>query len=154
MNIASDTLHQLLDRWPVAHLASVTPAGCAHVIPIVFVRDEDALVTPIDGKRKDGRPLQRLRNLNVNPSVEVSLDAYDHNWEKLWWVRLVAIAREIELTPRLETMFRRKYPQYETLGDGALSSTAIAVRWARVAAWAQSDDDRVIRQAVAERSAS
>ena len=148
MNIRPDTLRHLLEQWPVAHLASVTPAGRAHVVPIVFVHDHDHLVTPIDGKRKDGGRLQRLRNLEANPDVEIVIDHYDANWENLWWVRLSGVAREIKMDAALETKLRAKYPQYENLGGGALSDTATAVTWSRVVAWAQSGDEEAIREAV------
>ena len=150
MNIAPDTLHALLDVWPVAHLASVTPTGSAHVIPIVFVRDQNSLVTPIDGKRKDGRPLQRLRNLAANPAVEILLHAYDQDWEKLWWVRLAGVARETPLAPTLAAMLRGKYPQYASLGEHALMGTAIRLSWTRATAWAQADSERVFREAIVE----
>ena len=72
----------------VARLATVSRDGRPHVVPICFVLDGDTLHTAVDEKPKRTRSLQRLRNIEANPNVEVLIDGYDEDWSRLWWVRL------------------------------------------------------------------
>ena len=99
------------DDQRVARLATVDPAGRPHVVPICFVLDGDTLYTVVDEKPKRTRRLQRLRNIEANPQVEVLIDEYDEDWSRLWWVRLRGTARVVE-DPRAVELLAAKYPQY------------------------------------------
>jgi predicted pyridoxine 5'-phosphate oxidase superfamily flavin-nucleotide-binding protein len=48
---------------PVAHLATVTPSGRPHVVPVVFALDRDVLWSAIDGKPKTSANLRRVANI-------------------------------------------------------------------------------------------
>ena len=96
---------------PVARLATVDPEGRPHVVPICFVLDGDTLYTAVDDKPKRTRALQRLRNIEANPRVEVLVDHYDEDWTRLWWVRLRGTARVVEDARALE-LLAAKYPHY------------------------------------------
>src|SRR4029077_3524140 len=61
--------------------------------PITFALDEDSIYFVIDFKPKKTSDLQRLRNIEANPSVSVLVDHYDEDWTKLWWVRADGSAR-------------------------------------------------------------
>jgi PPOX class probable F420-dependent enzyme len=65
----------------------------------------------VDEKPKRTRRLQRLRNIEANPSVEVLIDHYDEDWSQLWWVRLRGSARIVDDPHALELLVA-KYPQY------------------------------------------
>ena len=65
-----------------------TRSGRPHVVPICFAIDGDMLYTAVDEKPKRTRALQRLRNIEANPRVEVLIDHCDEDWSQLWWVRL------------------------------------------------------------------
>ena len=95
----------------VAHLATVDPAGRPHVVPICFAVDGDTLYTAVDEKPKRTRRLQRLRNIEANPRVEVVIDHYDEDWTRLWWVRLRGTARIVD-DPRAMELLAAKYSQY------------------------------------------
>jgi PPOX class probable F420-dependent enzyme len=97
---------------PVARLATVDPAGRPHVVPICFAIEGEMLYTAIDEKPKRSRQLQRLRNIEANPRVEVLIDHYDDDWSQLWWVRLRATARVVEAAPHALELLAAKYPQY------------------------------------------
>ena len=99
------------DDQRVARLATVDPAGRPHVVPICFVLDGDTLYTVVDEKPKGTRRLQRLRNIEANPQVEVLIDEYDEDWTRLWWVRLRGTARIVD-DPRAMELLAAKYPQY------------------------------------------
>jgi PPOX class probable F420-dependent enzyme len=100
-----------LEGARVARLATVDPRGRPHVVPISFALDGDTLYTAVDEKPKRTRELQRLRNIQANPQVEVLIDEYDEDWSRLWWVRLRGTARIVDDRRAME-LLAAKYPQY------------------------------------------
>jgi PPOX class probable F420-dependent enzyme len=100
-----------LDGARVARLATVDPRGRPHVVPISFALDGDTLYTAVDEKPKRTRELQRLRNIQANPQVEVLIDHYEDDWSRLWWVRLRGTARIVDDRRAME-LLAAKYPQY------------------------------------------
>jgi PPOX class probable F420-dependent enzyme len=110
---------RILDRWPVARLATLGEGGAPALVPIVFAYVAGRLWSPIDGKPKSGRELERLRNVRRDPRVSLLLDAYDDDWELLWWLRVEGRARacgsaDCDLAA-VERALRAKYPQYARL---------------------------------------
>jgi PPOX class probable F420-dependent enzyme len=95
----------------VARLATVDLRGRPHVVPICFVLDGETLYSVVDDKPKRTRRLQRLRNIEANPHVEVLIDHYDEDWSQLWWVRLRGTARIVDDARAVE-LLAAKYPQY------------------------------------------
>ena len=95
----------------VARLATVDPHGRPHVVPVCFVLDGGTLYTAVDEKPKRTRKLQRLRNIEANPQVEVLIDHYEDDWSRLWWVRLRGTARIVDDRTAVE-LLAAKYPQY------------------------------------------
>jgi PPOX class probable F420-dependent enzyme len=102
----------LVAKARVARLATVAAGGQPHVVPIVFVLDGDTLYSAVDEKPKRTRRLQRLRDIEANPRVEVLIDAYDEDWSRLWWVKLRGTARIVERDERALELLRAKYEQY------------------------------------------
>jgi len=96
----------------VARLATVSPDGRPHVVPICFALDSDTLCTAVDEKPKRTRLLQRLRDIETDPQVEVLIDHYDEDWSRLWWVRLRGRARIVEHDERALELLCAKYSQY------------------------------------------
>jgi PPOX class probable F420-dependent enzyme len=110
-------LSDLVSHWPearVARLATVAPDGRPHVVPICFAVDGDTLYMAVDEKPKRTRALQRLRNIEANPRVEVLIDHYEEDWSKLWWVRLRGTARVVERDVRALELLMTKYEQYRS----------------------------------------
>jgi PPOX class probable F420-dependent enzyme len=66
----------------------------------------------VDEKPKRTRALQRLRNIEANPNVEVLIDHYDDDWSQLWWVRLRGRAHVVDHDERALELLAAKYPQY------------------------------------------
>lgn len=123
MRLPTSTIEALLDRWPVARLATLAPGGRPHQVPIVFARVAGALWSPIDAKPKAEGELARTRHVRANPAVSLLLDAYAEDWSRLWWLRIDANARVVE-PPSLAAApdaqaavaaLRAKYPQYASL---------------------------------------
>ncbi|MET9904354.1 TIGR03668 family PPOX class F420-dependent oxidoreductase [Streptomyces sp. NPDC006446] len=79
----------------VARLATVDADGRPHLVPLVFARYGDGLVTAVDHKPKRSPLLRRLRNVAARPAVCLLVDAYDEDWERLWWVRADGDARVV-----------------------------------------------------------
>jgi PPOX class probable F420-dependent enzyme len=96
----------------VARLATVGRDGRPHVVPICFVLDGDTLYTAVDDKPKRTRQLQRLRDIEANPHVEVLIDYYDEDWSQLWWIKLRGKARVVDRDERAAELLSAKYPQY------------------------------------------
>ncbi len=127
MPLSEEVVEGLLDRWPVARLATSGPAG-PHQVPIVFARAGGLLWSPVDGKPKAGGELARVRFVLADPQVSLLLDDYRRDWTQLWWLRVDAEARVVrparpeddaEVAAALEAL-RAKYPQYASvplLGD-------------------------------------
>ena len=83
------------------------------MVPIVFALDGDVLYHAVDHKPKRTTALKRLDNLRADPRASVLADAYDEDWERLWWARADGTARILEPghAPAIERL-RERYPQY------------------------------------------
>jgi PPOX class probable F420-dependent enzyme len=96
----------------VARLATVGPDGRPHVVPVCFALEGDTLYSAVDEKPKHTRALQRLRDIEANPQVEVLIDHYEEDWTQLRWVKLRGTARVVELDARALELLQAKYEQY------------------------------------------
>jgi PPOX class probable F420-dependent enzyme len=89
----AEEMRTRIDGAQVARLATVGPDGRPHSVPITFALDDGTIYFAIDFKPKKTADLQRLRNIEANPSVSVLVDHYEDDWTKLWWVRVDGSAR-------------------------------------------------------------
>ncbi len=81
-------------------------------VPVVFVRDGDGLVIPIDTVKAKGRGrLQRLRNLVAVARWGLLADHYDDDWSQLWWVRVHGRGAEAPAAPYAD-LLARAFPAY------------------------------------------
>jgi PPOX class probable F420-dependent enzyme len=126
---------------PVARLATVTPAGVPHLVPVVFaVGDEssgnrDVVYTAVDAKPKTTRLLRRLANIESNAQVSLLVDHYADDWTQLWWVRVDGVASihgDGEAADIGYRLLRAKYPQYQSV---SLNGPVIAVTVRRWSSW-------------------
>ncbi len=100
---------------PIARLATITPEGLPHLVPITFTVVDRSLYTAVDFKPKRTSKLQRLKNIESTAGAEVLMDGYSDNWEELWWVRLSGPGRIVKGGPewnRATKSLVAKYPQY------------------------------------------
>ena len=109
----------------VAVLATLTPHGAPHLVPVTFALDGDVLWTATDGKPKRPGPLARHRNIAADPRVSLLVQHFDEDWSQLWWVRADGLAGIVADPARAFTALRAKYPQYEQV---ALGQPVIEVR--------------------------
>jgi PPOX class probable F420-dependent enzyme len=109
----------------VAVLATLTPDGAPHLVPVTFALDGDVLWTATDAKPKRPGPLARHRNIAADPRVSVLVQHFDEDWSQLWWVRADGVARIVAETGPAIAALRAKYPQY---AEVALGRPVIEVR--------------------------
>jgi PPOX class probable F420-dependent enzyme len=122
---------------PIARLATTTPDGIPHLVPVVFAvdRGSDVVYTAVDAKPKATRRLRRLANIETNPRVSLIVDHYADDWAQLWWVRAdgdAAIHSEDEAMNTGFELLRAKYPQYQSV---SLHGPVIAVTVRRWSSW-------------------
>jgi PPOX class probable F420-dependent enzyme len=132
----------LLRRARVARLATVDAAGAPHAVPVCFVLDDDGVLwTPIDGKPKRTRALQRVENLRHDPRATLIVDHYEEDWRALRWVAVHAHGELVtgHAAGSALDLLRAKYPQYHEVEIGP---EAIRLVPQRIAAWAASEEPR------------
>ena len=102
------------------HLATVSPSGQPHVIPVCFVFDGLSVYSALDRKPKSApvASLRRVKNILANPKVSLVVDHYEEEWSQLRYVLLLGAAELLtggdEWAAALE-MLRDKYPQYRDM---------------------------------------
>ena len=128
-------------RSPVARLATVTPDGTPHLVPVVFAvdgehqSDRDVVYTAVDAKPKTTQRLRRLANIESNPQVSLLVDHYADDWTQLWWVRIDGIAvihHKGNVLHAGHDLLRAKYAQYQTV---PLNGPVIAIAVQRWRSW-------------------
>lgn len=120
---------------PVARLATVTPDGIPHLVPVVFAVGHDAIYTAVDAKPKTTQRLRRLTNIENNPQVSLLVDHYADDWTQLWWVRVdgaATIHRDGAVMHIAYRLLRAKYAQYQSI---PLNGPVIAVAVRRWSSW-------------------
>ena len=132
----------------VGRLATVTPGGAPHLVPVVFALVDDYLYSAVDSKPKTTVALQRLANIQATGRASVLVDEYTEDWSTLWWVRADGSAQVLavdhgpgrsvlrsEHREQVHTAIdalTRKYPQYINQPP---SGPVIAVRLSRWQWW-------------------
>lgn len=128
----------------VGRLATVTPTGRPHIVPICFVVEGDTIYNAVDDKPKRSRRLQRLANVAPrrgaawrSPGASVLVDYWSDDWTQLWWVRADGSARVVGVDERevAHASLRAKYAQYATHDLGPV----VAIDIDRVRGWAASE---------------
>ena len=140
MRLDAAAARRLFAGSAVARLATVTPAGHPHLVPVTFVLDSppgqgDWVYTAVDHKPKTTTQLQRLRNIEAHPEVALLADHYADDWAQLWWVRADGVAAVLGAAeaagPR--RLLAARYPQYAARPP---AGPVIAVRVDRWTGWA------------------
>jgi PPOX class probable F420-dependent enzyme len=141
MRLDAGAARRLFAGSAVARLATVTPAGHPHIVPVTFVLDSrpgqgDWVYTAVDHKPKSTARLQRLRNIQAHPRVALLADHYADDWTQLWWVRADGEAAVLGAAAGAAGPLRllaARYPQYAAQPP---AGPVIAVRVDRWSGWA------------------
>lgn len=133
-----EELRRRINGAMVARLATAGREGRPHIVPITFALDDDTIYFAIDFKPKKTADLQRLRNIEANPSVSVLVDHYEEDWTRLWWVRADGSARIVIDGATFErgiALLTERYAQYRSVRPaGPVVSIAIE----RMTGWSAS----------------
>ena len=138
-------VESLLKEQRVAHLATVTPDGRPHVVPVVYAYEGSHFYIALDDKPKRTSPLklQRVRNIQANPLASMLVDVYDENWAGLVWVRADGVARILrrgKAHDRAIELLRSKYPQYRAMSIEP--NPVIEIKVTRLVHWTARGADR------------
>jgi PPOX class probable F420-dependent enzyme len=122
------TAERRLAEARVGRLATVTPDGRPHLVPVCFALVEGHIYTAIDAKPKSGRPLQRLENVRATGRASLLVDHYEEDWTRLWWVRVDGPAEVIESDAAIDAL-AAKYEQYRAARPDGPVIAVTAERW-------------------------
>jgi nitroimidazol reductase NimA-like FMN-containing flavoprotein (pyridoxamine 5'-phosphate oxidase superfamily) len=107
----SEAVAAFIDEQRVARIATVTPTGAPHIVPICVARDGDTLV--IASESSAGKVL----NLRGDPHAVVCFDEYSEDWSRLKQVIVEGRAELIAMGPEFaggRDLLYDKFEQYET----------------------------------------
>ena len=122
----------------MARLATVSPAGRPHVVPITFALDGNHLYSAVDFKPKTTARLQRLRNIQAGPDVSVLADHYTRDWARLWWVRADGQASVLDEPADMAGPLRLLAERYEQYREWPPAGPVICVLVQHWTGWAAS----------------
>jgi PPOX class probable F420-dependent enzyme len=105
------TAEERVAQARVGRLATVTPNGRPHTVPVCFALSHGRIYTAIDAKPKSGRPLQRLENVRATGRASLLVDHYEEDWSRIWWVRVDGAAEVLESETAVDAL-AAKYEQY------------------------------------------
>ncbi|HET6609245.1 MAG TPA: TIGR03668 family PPOX class F420-dependent oxidoreductase [Rhodopila sp.] len=138
----TDPQRRFLDRSRVAHLATADAAGTPHLVPVCYAVIGASLHISVDEKpKRTDIPLKRLRNIQANPRVAVTVDRWDEDWTRLAWIMLRG---EADILPdgaehdAAQAALRERYPQYRSMDLAPLPVIALRIR--SVLSWGRLED--------------
>ena len=133
----TEAQRRFLEDSRVAHLATAGRDGAPHLVPVCFCLDGTSLYITVDEKpKRTDIPLKRIRNIQENPAVAVTVDRWDEDWTRLAWVMLRGNAEILtggQEHGAAQDRIRDRYQQYRTMDLAPLP--VIAVRIGRVLSW-------------------
>jgi PPOX class probable F420-dependent enzyme len=132
-----------LDTQRAGRLATATPDGAPHVIPVCYACDGASLYIALDAKPKRVAPerLRRVRNILDNPRVALVIDRYSDDWSELAYLLIQGTAAlvqpgEPEHVIALD-LLRKRYVQYQSMPIE--QHPVIAIRPTKVVGWPEMD---------------
>ncbi|HLH76986.1 MAG TPA: TIGR03668 family PPOX class F420-dependent oxidoreductase [Candidatus Binataceae bacterium] len=124
----------------VARLATATPEGLPHAIPVCYWFDGSNFYFVIDEKpkRQRGLQLKRMRNITANAQIALLIDHYEEDWSQLAYVLVAGRAQVVEEQEEyMEALrnLRDRYPQYRTMPLSRETNLMVRIEPLRVHAW-------------------
>ena len=128
--IEDTRIKEIVEKARVARLATVDSECKPHLIPVVFVFDNNCYFIPIDEKHKRSTPekLRRTKNIRQNSNVVLLIDEYNEDWTKLYFIAIQGNAiiiggktldqNEKVLLEKVHRLLYKKYLQYRKIGVG------------------------------------
>lgn len=135
-------MRALVERAPVARLATVGEDGRPRLVPCTFVVVGDAAYSAVDDKPKTTHRLARLRDVAANPHVALLVDHYEDDWTALWWVRLRGTARVLEGGEERERALDALATKYAPYRERRPAGPVLAVDVEEWKGWSAADPPR------------
>jgi PPOX class probable F420-dependent enzyme len=133
----TDAQYRFLETSRVGRLATADARGAPHLVPVCYAIDGMSAYITVDEKpKRSDIPLKRLRNIQENPAVALTVDRWDEDWSRLAWVMLRGNAVILDAGAEhdaAQDRLRGRYPQYRSMNIAPLP--VIAIRIARVLGW-------------------
>lgn len=134
----TDAQRRFLGAHRVARFASASTDATPHVVPVCFVCEAANAYFTIDDKpkRRSGRALKRMRNIETNPKVSLVVDRYDEDWGRLGWVMLHGEADILDAGTehaRAQSLLRERYQQLRSMQIE--HKPVVAIRIQRISSW-------------------
>jgi PPOX class probable F420-dependent enzyme len=112
----------------IGRLATVTPVGHPHLVPVCFVLHDSRIYTAVDAKPKVTSALARLENVRATGRASLLVDHYEEDWTNLWWVRVDGVA-EVMHSERALDALAAKYEQYRAARPAGPVIAIAPERW-------------------------
>ena len=148
MRLPKSAIERLLDTWPVARLATLTPEGRPHQVPIVFARVHGLLWSPIDAKPKApassracaicARARRRACCSTTTPRTGRGCGGCASTRRRAWSSR--RRSRRIPTAAAAVAALRAKYPQYARVAVLRDPPVLLALRPLRTESWCAGRD--------------
>jgi PPOX class probable F420-dependent enzyme len=119
----------------IAVLATVSPDGAPHAVPICFALDGNVVFFAVDHKAKRTTDLKRLRNIQAHPLVSILVQHYEHDWRRLWWVRIDGAARVLENGDEAERAVALLIDRYMQYREHPPQGPFVAIAIDRMSGW-------------------
>ena len=86
LRVLADDVRRFVASARVGRLATSSPDGLPHAIPVCFVLLGDSIYIGLDAKPKsvDVLKLRRVRNITSNPRAAFIVDRYSDDWSTAW----------------------------------------------------------------------
>ena len=123
------------------YLATISPEGAPHLLPVCFTWAGEVIWTAIDGKPKSTEELQRIKDISANPSICFTVDRWDEDWSRLAWLQARGTASVLVRGPEIEkarAALKSKYAQY---ADTPLEGPVIRIDVERWVGWEPQTSD-------------
>jgi PPOX class probable F420-dependent enzyme len=133
----TDAQYRFLETSRVGRLATADAKGTPHLVPVCYAIDGLSAYITVDEKpKRTDIPLKRVRNIQENPAVALTVDRWDEDWSRLAWLMLRGNAEILQCGAEhdaAQEQLRGRYPQYRSMDIAPLP--VIAIRIARVLGW-------------------
>jgi PPOX class probable F420-dependent enzyme len=113
---------EYLRKGRVARLGTFGENGVIQMVPTVYAFFENRIYSVIDGKKKSGSELKRIKNIRKTGKATLLVDNYSENWDELSFLMLQCKAKVIgpgedqaeKMLARI--ILKEKYKQYSNGG--------------------------------------
>jgi PPOX class probable F420-dependent enzyme len=126
----------LLSTARVGHLATASPDGRPHVVPVCFSWLPPILYSAIDAKPKRTTLLRRVRNISDTGRAAFVVDRWSEDWRQLGYVLIegpAVLLQDGQERDEALILLTAKYPQYDDLP--LIDNLVIKITAERIVAW-------------------